>query len=63
MRELQLENELKLGNLMEDSFKEIIKGRVRKKFIEQLENKEFEKIGSPCNSVICCYCYDLKGDR
>jgi len=47
-------NELVLGNVMEQSINKIFYSKRRKKFIQMLENKEFEKIGGPCKTVNCC---------
>ena len=47
-------NELVLGNVMKQSINEIFYSEKRKRFIQMLENKEFEKIGGPCKTVNCC---------
>ncbi len=51
---LDVENKLAIGNVNESSLNDIYKGKKRKRLIEQLKNKEFAKIGSPCDRVDCC---------
>ncbi len=47
-------NELVLGNVIERSINEIFFSRKRRAFIKLLKNKQFAKIGNPCNTVNCC---------
>lgn len=51
---LDSNNELVLGNVMEQSLDEIYSGRKRRELITLLEKKEFGRIGGPCRTVNCC---------
>lgn len=48
------DNELVLGNVMNDSIDAIYSGQARRDLLDLLENKEFSKIGGPCRTVNCC---------
>ncbi len=47
-------NDFVFGNINKNTIKEIYEGDKRKEFINNLMNKEFKKIGKPCNTVMCC---------
>lgn len=61
---LDSKQELVLGDLTQQSFQEVFEGEIRQKLLEHLEQKKFEKIGGPCNTVLCCHSYEViqKGD-
>lgn len=48
------ENKLVLGNIILQSINSIYFSKKRQKLITALENKQFSKIGTPCNTVNCC---------
>lgn len=47
-------NELALGDVDKQSINEIFWSEKRRNLIQQLEEKEFQKIGGPCLTVNCC---------
>ncbi|MFH1551656.1 MAG: radical SAM/SPASM domain-containing protein [bacterium] len=47
-------NELVLGNVIEQSINKIFFSKKRRALIKLLKNKQFAKIGNPCNTVNCC---------
>lgn len=55
---LDQNNELVLGNVMEESLNDIFLGEKRQAFIAMLENREFAGIGGPCSTVNCCQVLD-----
>ena len=55
--------EIRLGNIVEQSFFDIAEGELRNEFINNLIEGRFELIGSPCNTVDCCQCYKLGGEQ
>ncbi|MFH0876156.1 MAG: radical SAM/SPASM domain-containing protein [archaeon] len=52
---LDSDNELVIGNVMNQTLDEIFHSEKRKKIIDMLARKEFGKIGGPCKTVNCCY--------
>lgn len=60
---LDSKNELRLGNINEQSLADIAKGEKRQILLKQLRNKQFEQIGSPCNTVDCCHTYKMGGNQ
>ena len=60
---LDSKNELRLGNIHTQSLKEIANGHKRKLLIERLKRGHFEKIGSPCNTVVACHSYKQGGEK
>lgn len=46
--------DISLGNLWKKSLLEIWNSRERQDFIYKLENKQFDEIGYPCNTVFAC---------
>jgi hypothetical protein len=47
-------NDLVLGNVNHQSIIEIATSNTRTEFINDLKHKRYDKIGYPCNTVICC---------
>lgn len=47
-------NQLKVGNLNNNSLDEIYNSEKRGNFMKLLENRQFKKIGGPCLTVNCC---------
>lgn len=60
---LDSKQELVIGDIHENSLKEISEGIPRQKLIMQLEEGKFEEIGSPCNTVVCCHSYKIGGEQ
>lgn len=50
-------NELVLGNVINQSIDEISNSNKRKEFIQLLKDKKFAEIGGPCKTVVCCQRY------
>jgi len=46
--------ELVIGNLARQSFKEVVRGEKRRIYIDRLRKREFRNIGGPCTTVYCC---------
>ena len=47
-------NDIVLGNVVESTIMEILHSEKRKDFLTKLRAKQFEEIGYPCNTVVCC---------
>jgi len=60
---LDSKNELRLGNIHDMSLAEIEISSGRLKLIQQLREGKFVEIGSPCNTVVCCYSYKQGGNK
>ena len=52
-------NDIVLGNLKEQSMSDIFYSDIRKEFIQKLEQKRFDEIGYPCNTVEACQIISL----
>jgi hypothetical protein len=52
-------NQLVVGNILEQSLEEIARGERRRRLIEMLAQKRFGEIGAPCNTVNCCQNIEL----
>jgi radical SAM protein with 4Fe4S-binding SPASM domain len=48
------QNELILGNVLDDSIDRIFNSKKRKKLIKLLEEQRFSRIDGPCRTVPCC---------
>lgn len=55
-------NDLVLGNVMKQSIEEIYNSQTRLLLLQNLENKEFDKIGYPCSNVLACQTVTIKSD-
>jgi hypothetical protein len=47
-------NRLNMGNVLTTSVAEVAESDCRAKFIQQLKERRFSEIGSPCDTVNCC---------
>ena len=47
-------NDIVLGNIVENTLLEVFNNDTRKDFIKKLKARQWEEIGYPCNTVECC---------
>lgn len=55
-------NDLVLGNVLETPVMDIFYSSTRSDFIKKLKARQFEEIGYPCNTVVCCHTITLTPD-
>lgn len=60
---LDSKNELKLGNIREQTIEEIEKGNTRHQLLAQLRRGDFKAIGGPCRTVVACHHYRIGGEK
>lgn len=48
-----------LGNIKDKTLVEIFHSKRRKEFIQDLMDRNYEKIGHPCNTAVCCNVMDI----
>ena len=53
-------NKLRLGDTTNQTLQQIYNGEERNEFVQKLKDKKFKEIGSPCNTVQCCYTYEIQ---
>lgn len=53
-------NDISLGNINTNSILELFNSEKRKDFINKLENKKFDEIGYPCNTVLACQAMSIE---
>lgn len=47
-------NDLVLGNIKQQTLRQIYNSSTRQSFIEKLTKRQYEEIGYPCNTIFCC---------
>lgn len=56
-------NDIVLGNVEDHSIDELFRSQKRQKFISMLKAREWDKIGGPCATVVCCQTVSIEKDQ